>query len=75
MNREDKKNLLILIQEFINENAKPTVEVARHFSLAGGTFKEVNSEVQQFSKPVVSISPWELDEEELDSILRRIINS
>lgn len=75
MNREDKENLLTLAQEFINENAKPKVEVTRHYSLAGGTFKEVNSEVQQFSKPVVSINPRELGEEQLDSVLGTIINS
>lgn len=74
MNREDKENLLTLIQEFINENAKPTVEVPKHFSLTGGTFKEVDSQVQRFSKSSGHINPKELDEKGLNSALRRLIN-
>jgi len=48
--------------------------VPRHFSLTGGTFREVESQVQRFSKPSSHINPKELDEEGLDSALRRLIN-
>lgn len=73
MTRDEKETLLSLIQDFIKENTKPSVERPRHQSLAGGTFKAVERETQSMTNSITYYNPKELEAEQLDHVLKGLI--